>query len=150
MIGQVDFDEAYEEAISSTPEYHLDSLKEHFDTLQGKLAEAQFEIRELNNAIVLLKDYIVSNGLKPFWTTEGSGKPISEMTPEELRVRNQEVAKRIKPSAKSHEALPQPSTEDLTKLYEAKVNEDGAINSLARFIISGNAYKKKETENEEE
>lgn len=92
----------------------VELVRQQINNLRTDNANLNYEIKQLNEAIQLLKDYIVSNGLKPFWQPMLDPKSL---TKQELIERNSQIEIR-RPA--SPDAIPQPSIEELQAIYDAQ------------------------------
>ncbi len=64
----------------------------------------------------MLKEYIVKNGLKPFWEP-GLKKPANEMSQSELVAHSNSISERVRKSAHNPNKTPAPSPDEIAKMY---------------------------------
>jgi hypothetical protein len=99
----------------------VDTEAQLYDALAA-LDKANEEIRQLHLALVMLKKYALQNGLDLTSIGFSQGeKPLkkkpTELTPDEIIARNAQVSNHTQRRAFSKEVIPQPSADELLKLY---------------------------------
>lgn len=130
----VDPDEVYAEP-EQTDEERFHFFAKEVASLMQKVGNQAKVIREQETAIVMLKEYVLQNGLPAFWdpkVTTTLPKPIKDMTVGELRERNTNANKYRR--AVSQDTAPFPTYEELVKQYLPKktnASEDAIIETLA-------------------
>lgn len=109
----------------SSVETRLQSIVEDVKALLAKIGEQNDIIQGQDEAIVMLKEYIVQNGLKPFWENPNAEfmKDLQEgrVAVDALIARNKEIAPKYR-RATSKDTTPFPTPEELLKKYEEKTS----------------------------
>lgn len=128
-----------EEAELLTPPDTIESLRRDNKALQDALSASEKTEYALNNAIILLKQYVLKNGLSAFWEPTLT-KPLSKMTREEIIIRNRDVSERqFMAQALSKDALAQPTYEETSDALSKRDGVKGyndALVFLAKRIVS--------------
>src|ERR1035437_4323377 len=99
------------------------------DTANSDLNYARIAISEMSDAIILLKKYILENGLDPFWEKIDVKVPLKNgFTTAEILEKNNDMSGRIQRRATNPDAIKQPTPEELEKLYSDRLKQqDGSI-----------------------
>lgn len=103
-------------------------------SLLKKLHEAKKVIYDMENGIVMLKDYIIANGLKPIWGDTNVAVPLnSGMAKNEILEKNKAITTQRR--VLNPDALKQPTHAELEKLYADQIKEQGGgMQVLAKLI----------------
>jgi hypothetical protein len=139
----------YAESLPET----IERLEEELYSARLELGQAKSEIRLLNTALRMLKQFALDNGLDLASVGFAPGerplpKKAAELTPDQIIERNElATTRQAGRHAKSTEALAQPTVEELTKLYEKRIEEErennpAAVGIVAKFLQA--AEKKEE------
>lgn len=103
--------------------------------LLEKCWEQEKAISEMDHAIVMLKKYVLDNGLKPFWEPSNR-KSVRDMTPTEVIEANASIAERIRPRASTNSAAAIPSLEERKRMIEEDADDrTKQIRELVRKIM---------------
>jgi hypothetical protein len=136
-MGQVDddfMDGLVEESVDDkSAEELIFIVADKVKLMQNRLAEQSNIICDQNNAIVMLKDYILTNGLKPFWETSLK-KPVGQMTKEEL-IASSKASKNEYRRATSPDTTPFPTFEEQEKMYKQRNSPE--IDALIGLMEKG-------------
>jgi hypothetical protein len=124
-----------ENMFNNSDEVFYDGMEQEDDTdrrdFEKKLKEANDEIESLRLALRMLKEYAVQNGLdlSPVCGGYSPGqKPLKQhprlLKKEEIRKRNDETTVRqLGKHAVAEETTPQPTPEDLLKMYSDRLRK---------------------------
>ncbi|HXN74937.1 MAG TPA: hypothetical protein VN855_00410 [Candidatus Acidoferrum sp.] len=125
MINNIDDDDGFL-VDGRSAEEQLKAALEHNDFLLK-------EINELYDAIILLKEELIKNGITTF--ADKITKKISDMSHEELLEANKGVTKIFNKTVKSSEAIPMATFEQMKDLAEENIKEAIESSPLMKELI---------------